>query len=356
MPGLMAQIEKALETNVEDIFSHAKSIIQEDIYALNRDHYEGYMWVASLDWHTCLACGNLDGHIFDALPGQEGEDVAPEQPIHPHCRCIIVPVLKGMRDEYTGSPSYRDFLARQKESVQIDILGPSRYAAYKAGTPIDRFVKIDLYAGAGKVAKVVKLEESGIKRVTRIDLVKDKLNDFGVLEQKDHIKEIQEKSDSFYSTITPEQKQSIDGYTVIDHNKINSTLYGKRKMTGPVREAITNIDNAMDSFMLDKDITVFSGTNAKHYKKWKAGSIYNLDAYLSTSITQKEARWFYDYEKEHNHEPLMIRILVSKGTRGIYIGDNTAFDRKEDEFLLGRGLKYKVLAKTKTTLILEVVK
>jgi hypothetical protein len=68
-----------------------------------------------------------------------------------------------MRDEYTGSPSYRDFLARQKESVLIDILGPSRYAAYKAGTPIDRFVKD---------GKVLTLEEMKLVQLSRKEVLK----------------------------------------------------------------------------------------------------------------------------------------------------------------------------------------
>jgi hypothetical protein len=151
----MASIEKGAVTNTEDMFAHAASIVQQNIYALDSDHYSGYMWVAALDWKTCLVCGSLDGHIFDALPGQEGEDVAPEQPIHHACRCVMVPVLKGMEDDYTkGAPTYKDWLARQPENRIIDILGPSKYAAYKNGMPIERFVKD---------GRVLTLKELGIK-------------------------------------------------------------------------------------------------------------------------------------------------------------------------------------------------
>jgi hypothetical protein len=57
--ALMDAVEKSVLTNVEDMFSHAKSIIHENVYELNRDFYVGYRWVAALDYKTCLEEGQL---------------------------------------------------------------------------------------------------------------------------------------------------------------------------------------------------------------------------------------------------------------------------------------------------------
>jgi hypothetical protein len=170
----MASIEKGAVANTEDMFAHAASIVQQNIYALDSDHYSGYMWVAALDWHTCLICGSLDGRIFDGTVGMElfskGSNLAPDLPVHTHCRCVMVPVLKGMEDDYTkGAPTYKDWLARQPENRLIDILGPSKYAAYKNGMPIERFVKIGRFS---KDSKVLTLEELKLKSVTRNQLLK----------------------------------------------------------------------------------------------------------------------------------------------------------------------------------------
>jgi hypothetical protein len=71
MPGLMGGVESSIDTNITDMFSHADSIIHDDIYALNKEFYEGYQWVATLDRTTCLACAELDGNIYTQLPEQK---------------------------------------------------------------------------------------------------------------------------------------------------------------------------------------------------------------------------------------------------------------------------------------------
>ena len=56
----------------------------------------------------------------------------PEQPVHPNCRCVMVPVLEGMEDDYRA-PNFLEWLDRQPPNIQIDVLELSKYAknAYK---------------------------------------------------------------------------------------------------------------------------------------------------------------------------------------------------------------------------------
>ena len=153
--GTMASIEKSLLTNVEDMFTHAKSVVNKSLYDLNREHYAGFMWVACMDWISCQVCSGLDGKIFPALPGEPGGP--PEIPIHPHDRCFLVPVLKGMEEDYKAV-NFKDWLTRQPEKRQIDYLGPSKYLLYRKGLPVERFVKD---------GRTLTLEELGADRVPR---------------------------------------------------------------------------------------------------------------------------------------------------------------------------------------------
>jgi len=140
------------------------------------------------------------------------------------------------------------------------------------------------------------------------------------------------------------------------HNPINDALYGKDPMTPEVSRSIGLIDSAMDKFSLDKDIVVFSGTKASHYADWKVGDIKSIDAFLSTSVSRKKSEVFFKKIKRRSNPPVMLEIYVPKGIKSIYIGDNTNYQDLEDEFLLGHGLKYKVVARIKDVLRLEVVK
>ncbi|MDR1193796.1 MAG: hypothetical protein LBK98_06510 [Peptococcaceae bacterium] len=54
-------------------------------------------------------------------------------------------------------------------------------------------------------------------------------------------------------------------------------------------------------------------------------------------------------------EAVMLEIRVPKGANGLYVGNNTAYSKRETEFLLGRGLNYRVVEKKPGRMILEVI-
>ena len=176
--GLMGTVEKNAASTVEDIFQFSGEFIKESMYDVNRENFSGYMWVACLDWKTCLVCGDLDGKIFiighdmelfhDEYSAAGGEGVinepAPQIPRHARCRCSMVPVLKGMEQDYQ-SVTYNDWLGRQPENIQMDILGPSRFALFKKGDPIERFIK------DGRIAT---LDELRALRTTRKEILQSR--------------------------------------------------------------------------------------------------------------------------------------------------------------------------------------
>ena len=167
----MSGIEKSINANITDIINHANNVTLDSIYHLNQDFYEGYQWISALDSKTCLACAALDNKIFRSLPHYElfqseksGSknviDGAPpaEPPLHPFCRCFMIPVLDGMADEPSQTQfNYQDWFEEQDRNTQIDILGPARYLEYKNGMIVTSFAKD---------GRIMSLKELEIDRIT----------------------------------------------------------------------------------------------------------------------------------------------------------------------------------------------
>jgi len=120
---------------------------------------------------TCLACAELDNKIFDLLPDPDriGEGTMPpkEPPLHHNCRCVIVPVLQGMRDDPSQTNiNYKDWFNEQDEATKLDILGPARYKEYLNGKEVTAFAKN---------GEITTLEKMGIDRITRKDLITENI-------------------------------------------------------------------------------------------------------------------------------------------------------------------------------------
>jgi len=180
----------------------------------------------------------------------------------------------------------------------------------------------------------------------------------------EEIQELQRQSDDAYRNRLTKggeetEKAVLDGYTTGKHEYINPFLYG---MTPPspaiqakYREEISLIDTAMGKFDLKQGVTVYSGTEAKWYADWKVGETKPVKAYLSTAVTKQIPDVHYKDVKEAGGKPLMLEIYVPKGTKCIYVGNNTKHPTPEYELLLGRGQKYKVIERTENLMRLEVV-
>ena len=96
------------------------------------DVLAGWVWVAALSERTCPACWGMHGSLHDLdEPGPEG---------HQNCRCARVPRTKTWRElgfDIDEPPSLlpdgEALFGALTPGQQLNILGPSRYAAWKAG-------------------------------------------------------------------------------------------------------------------------------------------------------------------------------------------------------------------------------
>jgi len=91
------------------------------MYVANEDIVSGWMWYASLDSDTCMACAVEHGTVHS---NDESMDS------HYNCRCTSIPVVIGYNDQVqTGT----DWFQGLSEAEQRNMMGSSAYEAWKEG-------------------------------------------------------------------------------------------------------------------------------------------------------------------------------------------------------------------------------
>lgn len=110
-------------------------------YLANTDVVTGYIRLSATDSRVCPACWAKHG---ERLP------LSRIMPTHVQCRCVMVPETRSWA-EITGDESIPDtrpmiesgetVFSRLPESAQREILGPGRYTAYRAGSPLASFAE-----------------------------------------------------------------------------------------------------------------------------------------------------------------------------------------------------------------------
>jgi len=145
-PGQMQALRRSLETNTKTMVASLAETARDATYKANSRLFSGYRYVSTLDGRTCLVCGELDGKKFETL------EEAPQLPAHHNCRCLYIPVIKGMEEfdadderasvdgPVPANTTYEDWLKTQRDDVVRDILGPTRFEMYKNGVEISSFV------------------------------------------------------------------------------------------------------------------------------------------------------------------------------------------------------------------------
>ncbi len=153
-PGIWPAKRHEVEATVRTAVSHVQAQTRELTYAENPRLVRRVLYVATLDSGTTVTCASLDGQTF---PVDEG----PRPPMHYGCRSSTAPVIPSWRElgidldeappgtrasmngQVPETVTYESWLRSQPASVQRDVLGPTRAAAFRPGTPIDQFVAGD---------------------------------------------------------------------------------------------------------------------------------------------------------------------------------------------------------------------
>jgi len=92
-----------------------------------------YQLSAVLDTRTTEICQGLDGRTFAYSDAK-----APRPPLNPGCRTVMIP---GFDWEPAIKENFEQWLARQDESTQIEVLGMTRFQEWRAGKSLGAFVE-----------------------------------------------------------------------------------------------------------------------------------------------------------------------------------------------------------------------
>lgn len=188
---------------------------------------------------------------------------------------------------------------------------------------------------------------------------------------EDIINKMQNKSDKVFSKFSQSQKETITDYVGKGYENLN---YSLNKVKGDFEKLSVNnkldtkvIDKTMNENFVSENLKVYKGTLDEYYKDIKINDEFELNFYNSTSLKYEKAENFLsDYAisigPSYKDEVCMLEINTPKNTKSLYIGTNGFTN--ENELLLDRGLKYKMIKKDKVVYknqkinkyILEIIK
>lgn len=126
---------------------------------------------------------------------------------------------------------------------------------------------------------------------------------------------------------------------------------------------VDGLNGAINKFNLDEDIVVYRGTKAKYYDGLEVGDTFNGKVFYSTSLTKDQAVAFVNDINQYDDngdKGILLDIRAPKGSKGIYIGENTDYKDgnytiNEKEMLLSNTVDYVVKNIEEDKIILEVL-
>lgn len=156
--GLLELDRRSIEGIVRTSTNHVATVAREKTYVENQNIVKGVQWVSTLDGRTTLICMSLDGKV-DYFDGSKMELNGKRPPAHWGCRSATCPITRSWRElgidldeappgtrasmngEVSATETYPAWLKEQLADFQRDALGAARYKMFKAGAPIESFVR-----------------------------------------------------------------------------------------------------------------------------------------------------------------------------------------------------------------------
>jgi SPP1 gp7 family putative phage head morphogenesis protein len=153
IPGIMETSRRNASTLVHDAIMQTANDAKMLLYKENEDILNGVEWLATFDMNTCESCAGLHGAAWD-LDGNNinGTTQSYEQaPLHPNCRCLMVPITKSYKElgldvpesnagtrasdlgQVPADMTFSEFLKRHDEAYQDAMLGKGRAEMWRDG-------------------------------------------------------------------------------------------------------------------------------------------------------------------------------------------------------------------------------
>ena len=89
--GLIDRSRRSVETLVRTAVAHVQNAAREQMLLANDDVVKGVQWITALDLRVCEICMGYSDQVYPL-------DQGPRPPAHPGDRCVMVAVLKSLRE------------------------------------------------------------------------------------------------------------------------------------------------------------------------------------------------------------------------------------------------------------------
>ncbi|MCR5167372.1 MAG: hypothetical protein K6C13_09165 [Oscillospiraceae bacterium] len=158
-------------------------------------------------------------------------------------------------------------------------------------------------------------------------------------------------SEEWINELSSEEMRAIKKYTKNSGNpaddkffaRLNAMLRGNIPRDETLNYYSEQISSGISKFKLKHNIYCYRGMPSNPFGDVSKGQVIRINQFISTSVTRKGAL----------HGDFKITIKVKAGTKGAYIELLSKY-KKQREFLLDKGLNYKVVSVGNNQIDLEV--
>lgn len=308
--GVLEISRRGAEAMVRTALTHTAAVSAKETYEAMG--VEAATFLAVLDSRTTLTCAGLNGQTFPL-------DKFPWPPRHINCRSTAMPVVKGASK--VEAPSYSDWLKRQPDEVQNDILGPARAKLFRSGKlTVDRFTD-----DKGRLLTLDELRhQAGLRPELRVP--------------------------SAIGPLSPAETAALTSYTGDGYRAINGALRGQRPFSADVKDEIAALDNLFGRSALPSPAVLYRGVGPEVVEAYrraglKAGSVIFDPAFMSTSLSRAAATEFL----KDQPDGYFIRLTAPAGSRALSVEKVAFYGEGEREILLARGQRLKVIGYDRDT-------
>ena len=297
---------------------------QMAVYRAHEDLLSGYRWCSILDTGVCARCGALDGAFY------KKDEQRPLMPLHPRCRCLWLPVVKG--DELKGDleKAARPWLRRELKNIDD---GGTR-KILNAGTTKEDFSgwwetlpeKEQKFSVGPVRAKL--LREGKIKFSDLVDKSTGRLK---TLEELGFSESGKLLASSFVKAETGKWLKDVVG-------NIQKGVFkpkNERHVVGTIEEAVGKTLEAMGITLASNELTISDGDICHALRSNKVDPLpYALWERLP-DVLQKAKSVYWD-----NIKPGIIFVIEENGTLGKLVA--------QPNHKIGRGSKAQIVNNLRT--------
>lgn len=347
---------------------------------LNRyaDLEVGYVTVTG-NVPTCHECARYRDIVFSTKPGDPDFsyiNLFTTFPKHPHCSCNFKPYIKKFKsdeqlqkdkdrakqfdpnkDPRTENEKKRyDAEQKAKQKARHKRLAFNRMQT-KLGKDgpqsFNEFKKASKWQYHKWVAQMNKFKVGKSTLNDNKDVTINSKEDNGSKENME--KELYNYSSTVWDKqLSQNEKQSINAYTTNVGKLINLALLNDDDILPEIQEHIDNIQSAINKFDLQNDLLAFRGLSKLEFDMIDVGEQITKSflQFKSTTLSNDVAKDFSSMSAiDSGQDPFDNRrygliVNVPKGANGAYI-KHLSDAPNENEFLLNKGVSYKVIGKYK---------